>query len=75
MPSLCTAKAVRAYFTNGTLPANGTVCETDVPLFTNLTYQDVWPKNFQRSVEARNDVNTFRALMSIRDKMSRRRIW
>ncbi|PWY70874.1 hypothetical protein BO94DRAFT_590186 [Aspergillus sclerotioniger CBS 115572] len=75
MPSLCTAKAIRAYFTNGTLPANGTICQTDVPLFTELTYKDVWPKNFQRSVESRDDTYTFRALMSIRDKMSRRRIW
>ncbi|PYH64390.1 alpha/beta hydrolase [Aspergillus vadensis CBS 113365] len=75
MPSLCTAKAVRAYFTNGTLPADGTICQVDVPLFTNLTYKDVWPKSFQRSVESRDDASVLKALMSIRDKMSRRRIW
>lgn len=28
-PSLCTAKAVRAYFVNGTLPETGTVCEPE----------------------------------------------
>ncbi|KAI0665892.1 alpha/beta-hydrolase [Trametes maxima] len=28
-PSLCTAKYVRAYFVNGTLPEPGTVCEVD----------------------------------------------
>lgn len=28
-PSICTAKAVRAYFVNGTLPEEGTVCEPD----------------------------------------------
>lgn len=28
-PSLCTAKAVRAYFVNGTLPEPGTVCEPE----------------------------------------------
>ncbi|KAI0645977.1 alpha/beta-hydrolase [Trametes meyenii] len=28
-PSLCTAKHVRAYFMNGTLPEPGTVCEVD----------------------------------------------
>ncbi|OBZ70732.1 hypothetical protein A0H81_09435 [Grifola frondosa] len=28
-PSLCTAKHVRAYFENGTLPKEGTVCEVD----------------------------------------------
>ncbi|RAL01110.1 alpha/beta hydrolase [Aspergillus ibericus CBS 121593] len=73
MPSLCTAKAVRAYFANGTLPAEGTICQTDVPLFTNLTYADVWPKSFQRSVESRDDASILRALMSVREKMSRRR--
>ncbi|PYI02585.1 proteinase [Aspergillus sclerotiicarbonarius CBS 121057] len=73
MPSLCTAKAIRAYFNNGTLPANGTICQTDVPLFTTLTYEDVWPKNFQRSVGSVDDTNALKALMSIREKMSRRR--
>ncbi|KAF7623816.1 hypothetical protein AFLA_007539 [Aspergillus flavus NRRL3357] len=29
VPSLCTAKVVRAYFSNGTLPAEGTICEID----------------------------------------------
>ncbi|KAK1234476.1 hypothetical protein PQX77_002330 [Marasmius sp. AFHP31] len=28
-PSVCTAQAVRAYFVNGTLPAEGTVCPMD----------------------------------------------
>lgn len=31
--SLCTAKVIRAYFGNGTLPAPGTVCDVHVPLF------------------------------------------
>jgi hypothetical protein len=29
-PSLCTAKHLREYFVNGTLPAEGTVCKSDV---------------------------------------------
>ncbi|KAM5543350.1 hypothetical protein V8D89_003224 [Ganoderma adspersum] len=29
-PSVCTAKAVKAYFQEGTLPGEGTVCEPDV---------------------------------------------
>lgn len=38
-PSLCTAKHVRAYFQNGTLPAIGTVCEVDVlPFIGNVTH-------------------------------------
>lgn len=28
-PSLCTAKAIRAYLINGTLPAEGTVCKPE----------------------------------------------
>ncbi|KAB8259671.1 TAP-like protein-domain-containing protein [Aspergillus pseudonomiae] len=74
MPSLCTAKAVRAYFANGTLPAKGTICQTDVPLFTNLTYADVWPKNFKRDVQSVDDAKLLRALMSLPEKMSRRRL-
>ncbi|EKM51090.1 uncharacterized protein PHACADRAFT_263055 [Phanerochaete carnosa HHB-10118-sp] len=31
--STCTALAIRAYFQNGTLPAPGTVCETDTLMF------------------------------------------
>ncbi|KAK3315525.1 TAP-like protein-domain-containing protein [Apodospora peruviana] len=31
--SACTAKVLRAYFANGTLPEAGTVCEVDTPLF------------------------------------------
>ncbi|KAJ6501787.1 TAP-like protein-domain-containing protein [Mycena vulgaris] len=32
-PSLCTFAYFRAYFVNGTLPAPGTVCAVDTPLF------------------------------------------
>ena len=31
--STCTAKNVNAYFTNGTLPAPGTVCQPDFQIF------------------------------------------
>ncbi|KAL8843503.1 MAG: hypothetical protein Q9170_000007 [Blastenia crenularia] len=40
-PSLCVAKAIRAYFVNGTLPAVGTVCEPSVELFSNITVDQV----------------------------------
>ncbi|KAK5274220.1 hypothetical protein LTR96_000820 [Exophiala xenobiotica] len=38
-PSLCTVDAIRAYFDSGILPAPGTICEPDVPLYgyENLT--------------------------------------
>ncbi|KAI1860287.1 uncharacterized protein JN550_011665 [Neoarthrinium moseri] len=39
--SLCTAKAIRAYFTNGELPKNGTVCDDlKVKLFSGKTGWD-----------------------------------
>ncbi|OJD30778.1 tap domain-containing protein [Diplodia corticola] len=41
--SICTVKAVQAYFLNGTLPEPGTVCEVDQPLFSNVTWKDVIP--------------------------------
>ncbi|KOS22357.1 Tripeptidyl aminopeptidase [Escovopsis weberi] len=36
-PSTCTIKSTIAYFLNGTLPANGTVCEPDYSFFANKT--------------------------------------
>lgn len=32
--SLCTAKAIRSYFTKGQLPSKGTKCDVKVPLFS-----------------------------------------
>ncbi|KAL8647820.1 MAG: hypothetical protein Q9226_006274 [Calogaya cf. arnoldii] len=39
-PSLCTAKAIRAYFVNGTLPASGTKCEPTFGLFSGATAEE-----------------------------------
>ena len=33
--STCTAEAIHAYFANGTLPALGTLCQTDTVIFEN----------------------------------------
>ncbi|KAL8959521.1 MAG: hypothetical protein Q9193_003635, partial [Seirophora villosa] len=38
--SLCTFRAIRAYFVNGTLPIPGTKCEPLFGLFTNQTLED-----------------------------------
>ncbi|KAL8833591.1 MAG: hypothetical protein Q9170_004174 [Blastenia crenularia] len=38
-PALCTAKVVRAYFTDGTLPAPNTKCEPTFGLFSNTTFE------------------------------------
>lgn len=40
-PSVCTAKAVRTYFENGTLPLPGTKCQPDVELFSDWNATDV----------------------------------
>ncbi|CCM00183.1 uncharacterized protein FIBRA_02211 [Fibroporia radiculosa] len=40
-PSLCTAKYVREYFINGTLPEEGTICDVDELPFLGLVGGDV----------------------------------
>ncbi|KDQ20372.1 hypothetical protein BOTBODRAFT_26373 [Botryobasidium botryosum FD-172 SS1] len=42
MASLCTGKAVAAYFLNNTLPERGLVCPTEERLFPDPDAQDVW---------------------------------
>ncbi|KAK7217470.1 hypothetical protein V2G26_005473 [Clonostachys chloroleuca] len=46
--SLCTAKAVRSYFINGTLPAVGTVCPVDIPVFSG---SDGWAEVIKQLAE------------------------
>ena len=40
MTSLCTGKAIRAYFLDDKLPENGLWCETDEVLFPPVTTDD-----------------------------------
>lgn len=59
-PSLCTAKAVRAYFQDGTLPDPGTICQPSVPIFraADLTLETILePLNgtSKRAVKERDD--------------------
>ncbi|KAI4245683.1 MAG: hypothetical protein L6R42_010125 [Xanthoria sp. 1 TBL-2021] len=57
-PALCTAKAIRACFVNGTLPAPGTKCEPTFGLFSNATVeQELAPiANFtKRTLESDDD--------------------
>jgi pimeloyl-ACP methyl ester carboxylesterase len=42
MSSLCTGKAVRGYFLDGTLPKNGLFCETNEVLFPKDDKAQVW---------------------------------
>ncbi|TAQ86409.1 hypothetical protein B7494_g5254 [Chlorociboria aeruginascens] len=43
-PSICTLKASAAYWTNGTLPRPGTICKLDAPLYSNVTWTDIFQK-------------------------------
>ncbi|KAL8900415.1 MAG: hypothetical protein Q9207_005717, partial [Kuettlingeria erythrocarpa] len=50
-PSLCTARAIRTYFVNGTLPAMGTRCEPVFGLFSNQTIAEALALLEKRSLE------------------------
>ena len=39
--SLCSTKYIREYFNDGTLPPEGTVCETESTIFGNDTVSDI----------------------------------
>ncbi|KAI1364635.1 TAP-like protein-domain-containing protein [Xylaria arbuscula] len=59
-PSLCTARAIKAFFQNGTLPENGTVCAPVTPPFqfavSGPSWQDLFPElGFE--LPATNDTN------------------
>ncbi|KAH8660909.1 TAP-like protein-domain-containing protein [Tricladium varicosporioides] len=43
-PSICTSKAVRSYFMDGTLPEQGAVCDVSVPPFSKMTIYDILPE-------------------------------
>ncbi|KAL3420721.1 hypothetical protein PVAG01_07166 [Phlyctema vagabunda] len=53
-PSICTSKVIQNYFQNGELPAPGTVCEVDVPAFSNQTYSDLLPELGFNMTKAQN---------------------
>jgi len=58
-PSLCTAKHLRAYFENGTLPEEGTVCEVDELPFVGKVNSE---KVNAMSVEDRELLDALRGL-------------
>ncbi|KAL8734982.1 MAG: hypothetical protein Q9166_001107 [cf. Caloplaca sp. 2 TL-2023] len=74
-PSLCTAKAVRAYFVNGTLPAPGTKCEPTFGVFENATVeQELAPiANFtKRALGSDDDGVLLSAMAMLGEKIARR---
>lgn len=46
-PSLCTQRYIRQYFGNGTVPASGTVCSVEEPIFASTTGEDEQQMRFQ----------------------------
>ncbi|KAF7325596.1 Abhydrolase-4 domain-containing protein [Mycena kentingensis (nom. inval.)] len=58
-PSVCTSKFVRAYFVNGTLPAEGTVCPVDAVLFPDAG------ENTRRSAMSEEDREIVEAGMQL----------
>ncbi|KAL8800252.1 MAG: hypothetical protein Q9182_005308 [Xanthomendoza sp. 2 TL-2023] len=74
-PSLCTAKAIRAYFANGTLPAAGTKCEPTFGVFENVTVrQEFGPiANFtRRTLDSDGDRALLSALAGLGGEFTRR---
>ncbi|KAL7619551.1 hypothetical protein AAE478_010091 [Parahypoxylon ruwenzoriense] len=41
VPSVCTIKTTSAYWLDGTLPPNGKVCESDAPLYSGVTWDEI----------------------------------
>ena len=75
-PALCTAKAVRAYFNDGTLPAPNTKCEPTFGLFSNTTFeQEFAPLGnlTSRALDHDSDAALMSALGRLRTRMFRRR--
>ncbi|KAL8716865.1 MAG: hypothetical protein Q9225_005836 [Loekoesia sp. 1 TL-2023] len=70
-PSVCTAKAIRAYFVNGTLPAPGTKCEPSVDLFSDRTIDQAFAPIANYSKRALQDDDN-KALMSAMAQLNAR---
>ena len=79
-PSLCTAEAIHAYFVNGTLPPEGTICESSVPTFANssrslLEVVSPLANSSKRSIATESDAALLAAMVQLgRDTSSHRRL-
>ncbi|KAI1139197.1 alpha/beta-hydrolase [Hypoxylon sp. FL0543] len=63
-PSACTLKITSAYFANGTLPPEGTVCELDAPLYSGLDWIDVINKFYGNgTATAKRDISALPRLL------------
>ena len=57
VPSLCLTEHTRAYFEDGILPPEGTICPLDIPLFPNPTsgvFEGFSPKEKQKLESLQN---------------------
>ena len=70
-PSTCTAKAIRAYFVNGTLPPADTVCQPDLPLFAPRMENATSPDDPVGDDEIDDDEAIFRALQELEGMWAR----
>jgi TAP-like protein len=58
-PSLCTAKYVRQYFTDGTLPEPGTICEADLgPFDSDISLKEGSTEDAQGTRRLHRDMDT-----------------
>ncbi|KAL0058269.1 hypothetical protein AAF712_015057 [Marasmius tenuissimus] len=70
VPSVCTAKVVREYFVNGTLPEQGTICPMDGTLFDDPSATNA---TLRRDLMSAEDAELADAMQELARKYSRRR--
>ncbi|KAK1226312.1 hypothetical protein PQX77_010715 [Marasmius sp. AFHP31] len=70
-PSVCTAKVVREYFVNGTLPEQGTICPMDGTPFDDPSATNT---TLRRDLMSEEDVELAYALQELARKHSLRRL-
>ncbi|OTA99728.1 hypothetical protein M426DRAFT_16190 [Hypoxylon sp. CI-4A] len=56
-PSACTIRTTSAYWADGTLPAEGKICESDAPLFSGVTWDDVIREVYGNSTVSKREVS------------------
>ena len=69
-PSLCTTKYVRQYFTDGTLPKPGTVCEADLDPFDSDFVKEGSTEDVQGRLQVDMDEEDKQLMSAIRELSS-----
>jgi hypothetical protein len=68
-PSVCTAKVVQDYMVKGKLPAEGTICNADSPIFPTFFGQD--GEEAQVLFKDSQDQVLFRAMMELSKEVNK----